>query len=100
MPHKARPTRAQYRRNAKKLLSVANLRCRWCAVPIYTQLPMGHPQKATADHVVPLSIYSGQGCDDITNLVPACWRCNTSRGNRNPSVLVPKVERRERSRDW
>lgn len=39
----------------------------------------GKPKSNTVDHVVPLS---RGGTNEITNLVPACGRCNSRKGNK------------------
>ena len=102
MPHRARGTRRLYEQNAAILLRDA-VACSWCFRPISTALPRGHPQKATADHYVPLSL---GGSDQLGNLVPACAECNSQRGNRSPAAFVAflvKVGKRPKpasSRDW
>lgn len=102
MPHQNRRTRRLYERNAYALLRDAET-CVWCLRPISTALPVGHPQKATADHWVPLSL---GGSDELENLVPACGECNSQRGNRTPAaflrylVAVGKRKPPEHSREW
>lgn len=85
--------RAQYERNRRIVLEHA-VACTWCGCAISTTLPVGHPQKATADHVTPRAM---GGTHDLDNLVPACFMCNCRRQNRSPNVLLPP---RQRSQDW
>ncbi|MGK5684777.1 HNH endonuclease [Actinoplanes sp. URMC 104] len=59
---------AVYRRNRATLLA-GDPPCSICRRAVAT----------TADHIVPLS---KGGTNDITNLRPACGRCNYARGNR------------------
>lgn len=84
MPHQQRRTRAAYRKMRLRLVSEAT-ECTWCHVPISNQLPKNHPQKSTADHYVPLSL---GGMDSYDNLVPACFRCNSMRGNMTPAAFL------------
>jgi 5-methylcytosine-specific restriction endonuclease McrA len=58
--------------------------CTWCGTWIDDRLPVGHPHKATADHIVPVA---RGGLDHIDNLVPCCFRCNNRRRAHDPSVL-------------
>lgn len=58
------------------LLSTAT-HCSYCTCEISDELPDNHPQKATADHILPVS---QGGADLIENLIPACLRCNEQRG--------------------
>lgn len=73
----------KYREARARVLANAE-RCTWCGVVISDLLPVGHPQKATADHV---RARVDGGIDAVDNLVPACWRCNSRRGRRDPSCL-------------
>lgn len=60
---------AEYQRNRATLLA-DEPPCHWCGQPA-----------TTADHITPRSHGGGH---DLGNLVPACGRCNTARGNRSP----------------
>lgn len=57
---------------------------------------------ATFDHVIPLG---RNGRDIVTNLVIACWECNTDRGHALPGhwgprySTVPRSEAANRERD-
>jgi hypothetical protein len=44
--------------------------------------------RLTLDHLVP---YSKGGTNDATNLVTACGRCNSSRGNRTVQTFIVSV---------
>ena len=83
-----------YRTARSQLLADATV-CWWCKRWISNALPIGHPHKATADHLIPIA---EGGPDTIENLVPACWECNCKRGkkgtNWRPSPDVPGAE------DW
>jgi hypothetical protein len=52
-------------------------RCAYCSVPLLKTAPLGHPLRLTVDHVLPLA---NGGLDEMMNIVPACWQCNTSKG--------------------
>ena len=52
-------------------------------------LPVGHSQKLTVDHLIPVSQGGGHG---LENLRALCHGCNSRRGNRTPeqaAALVP-----------
>lgn len=61
---------AEYQRNRKLLIGL----------PCFTGC--GRPA-TTADHIVPKSKGGGP---ELSNLRPACARCNSSRGNRTRTV--------------
>lgn len=77
------PRGSQYRKARAALLATAT-RCTYCGCEISDLLPKGHPQKATADHL--RTVLDG-GTHTIDNMVPACWKCNSRRGARDPSFL-------------
>jgi hypothetical protein len=52
--------------------------CAYCGVPLVMDAKTHHPQRATVDHVVPIS---AGGLDEPCNVVPACWRCNTQKSD-------------------
>lgn len=76
--------RGRQHRQARAQLLAGATHCYWCGTPISDDLPVGHPRKATADHLI--AVADG-GIDTIDNMVPACGRCNSRRGRRDPSVL-------------
>jgi 5-methylcytosine-specific restriction endonuclease McrA len=84
--------RSYYRARARILANATQ--CSYCGCDISVDLPMGHPQRATIDHRVPIS---RGGTHDEHNLVPCCARDNSRKKNRAASVLLPPVTR---SRDW
>ena len=45
----------------------------------------GKPEKLEVDHFIPQSL---GGRNDFTNFVPACRRCNASKGNLHPSIFL------------
>lgn len=66
-------------------------RCCYCLLPIQLERRNGSalpPDFATKEHVTPRS---EGGTDDWENLVAACYRCNTVRGNRNPWWFLATV---------
>jgi len=64
-------------REAREVLLRTATHCSYCTCEISTELPPTHPQKATADHIIPVA---EGGTDDIENLIPACLLCNEKRG--------------------
>lgn len=58
------------------LLERYGWRCAYCGEKM-TETP--GPLQATRDHVVPITC---GGTDDISNIVPACMRCNARKGNK------------------
>lgn len=65
--------------------------CIYCGRFTSRDLPGTHELCATCDHAVPRSL---GGLDHHTNYLPACRRCNSSRGNRTvrkwlKSALAP-----------
>lgn len=60
--------------------------CYWCTIPVrpwpWRKGPWPH-DAATRDHLTPAS---RGGSDDSTNLVLACFWCNTHRGDRPVSM--------------
>ena len=59
---------AEYKRNRKAILEGSNNTCHYC-----------NGYANTADHIVPVSHGGGH---DISNLLPACGRCNSSRQDK------------------
>lgn len=56
---------AEYKRNRKITLETNNYLCHYC-----------NGEANTADHIVPVSKGGGH---ELSNLLPACTRCNSSR---------------------
>lgn len=54
--------------------------CYRCGRAISTALPVGHPAKATADHIIPIA--RGGAPFDPGNVAAMCWLCNTSKQDR------------------
>jgi len=63
-------------------------RCHLCGKRIREDLPRTHPDGATIDHLVPLSL---GGVDEPHNLAAAHWRCNQAKGVRpaNEQLRMP-----------
>ncbi len=51
--------------------------CVYCDIPVMRKLPLTDPQRATVDHVVPVSKGGGH---HFENLVIACRACNEAKG--------------------
>lgn len=66
---------AEFREQCK----AAKLPCWLCGNSINYWAKAGDPKSFTADHVTPTSL----GGEEVrlANLKPACWSCNSSRGN-------------------
>lgn len=59
---------AEYKRNRKEILEKSNYICHYCGGPANT-----------ADHIIPVSKGGG---NEISNLLPACHDCNSTRQDR------------------
>ncbi len=59
---------AEYKRNRKITLEQNNYICHYCTGPA-----------TTADHIVPVS---QGGTNELSNLLPACHNCNSTRQDR------------------
>lgn len=59
---------AEYKRNRLAILEGSNYTCHYC-----------NGQANTADHIIPVSHGGGH---EITNLLPACTKCNSSRQDK------------------
>jgi 5-methylcytosine-specific restriction endonuclease McrA len=59
---------AEYKRNRKIILETNNYICHYCGLPA-----------TTADHIQPVS---KGGTNELSNLLPACHKCNSTRQNR------------------
>jgi 5-methylcytosine-specific restriction endonuclease McrA len=60
---------AEYKRNRKIVLESNNYMCHYCNGPANT-----------ADHIIPIS---KGGSDELSNLLPACHQCNSTRQDRD-----------------
>ena len=60
---------AEYKTNRKIILEVNNYICHYCNGPANT-----------ADHITPVS---KGGTNELSNLLPACHICNSTRQNRD-----------------
>lgn len=71
----------KYRDARAKFLARSAPVCHWCGRAVSDDLPMGHPRKATADHLIEVDRAASVALD--TRLwVVACHECNSSRGSR------------------
>ena len=59
------------------ILERDDYKCRYCGVGVRCDVDALAPNKATIDHIVPLS---AGGSNKESNLVTACWQCNESKG--------------------
>lgn len=57
--------------------------CYWCKKTVVLGVERGHPDRATIDHLVPVSLGGG---DETSNLRVACNWCNHQRGNRTGAM--------------
>lgn len=55
--------------------------CHYCGNDVSRSLPMDDPNRATIDHVFPLS---AGGTNALKNLVLACLKCNRSKSDAVP----------------
>lgn len=86
----------EYKIRRRAFLSASEPYCHWCGHEVEDDAPLGHPRKATIDHLVEVS--RGQADPLDTSLwVIACWRCNSKRGARFGNGLAPV---RRASRAW
>ena len=68
MAHMSSPyASAEYKRNRKIVLESAHYQCHYC-----------NQDATTADHIIPVSFGGG---NELSNLLPACVSCNSSRKN-------------------
>ena len=88
--HKRRATRegrAYERVSRAKVFERDDFTCQLCGDRLEMDAPRWHPKSPTIDHIVPLST----GGDHLySNIQAACFRCNTSKGNRtHPNTPLP-----------
>jgi 5-methylcytosine-specific restriction endonuclease McrA len=74
----------------KNVLMRDNHRCQYCG----RRLP---PSQLSLDHVIPLS---RGGRESWTNIVCACFECNSRKGGRNPSEVGMKLRNAPRTPDF
>lgn len=60
---------AEYKKNRKIVLEASNYICHYCNGPA-----------TTADHIIPISKGGG---DELSNLLSACHKCNSTRQDRD-----------------
>ena len=60
---------AEYKRNRKIILERSNYICHYCGSPANT-----------ADHIIPIAKGGG---NELSNLLPACINCNSTRQDRD-----------------
>lgn len=76
----------KYRRKIKKIMNnvfeLGLLRCGYCG--IHFNLKMG--DKPTIDHIIPKS---KNGSNNLKNLIPCCFYCNSQKGNKLIEVKFP-----------
>lgn len=75
---------ASYSRLRPQVFATYGTACYWCHTQTIPAQPRQagrprDPRERTVDHLIPRS---HGGTNDLTNLRPACWRCNSSRGKR------------------
>lgn len=59
---------AEYKRNRKAVLEASQWTCHYCNAPANT-----------ADHIIPTSKGGG---NEVSNLLPACTKCNSTRQDK------------------
>lgn len=63
-----------------RILNTYGNNCWYCGIDLVTWTVKGRqPNSFTIDHLIPIS---RNGTNEISNLVPACSHCNTSKGSR------------------
>lgn len=68
------------------LLELYQNTCAYCRHPLLFEAPPKHPRKATVDHIVPIT---QGGKNTKANVVPACWQCNSRKGESYIAPLSP-----------
>ena len=84
LKHYARIMRKDIVLSRKNILKRDNHTCQYCGIG---SVPM------TIDHIIPRQ---GGGEDSWYNLVAACVKCNTRKGNRTPREAQMKLKKRAR----
>lgn len=99
---------AAWKRLRKQVIREDGLTCRYCGKQTREDVPVGHPDKTTVDHIIPIA-YDGMGALDRDNCVVCCWLCNIKKKDRMPGTpskkeLAPGTSRPsaplKTSRDW
>jgi hypothetical protein len=57
--------------------------CRYCGKELLYDVPIGHPDRGTVDHIIPLDERPDLALDR-DNVCGACHACNSAKGNRTP----------------
>ena len=70
-----------------KKLEEYDYKCAYCKCELHVTKDNRDGQQATRDHIIPLSKIRLTS-DDISNIVPCCRRCNSSKGRSN----LPKTK--------
>jgi 5-methylcytosine-specific restriction endonuclease McrA len=83
-------------RNARKKVLAEATRCFHCGREISALLPVGHPLKATADHLFP---QVRGGPHTVENLVPCCAECNSRKGAKDVNWRTSTVPD-DLAKDW
>lgn len=68
-----------------RMHAASNGRCAYCNCTTKLKAPDDDPERATIDHVMPLSRGGGNSAD---NLALACRQCNNTKGSMTPREFV------------
>ena len=90
-------SRSAYTKAAAQWLTQHPNQCHWCHTWTQTNLPVGHPHKATVDHLIEVH-RAPQLLLNQQLWVVACWTCNSKRG-RNYRTHKQHPTRNQ-SRNW
>ena len=77
-----RHTNAYITSAAAWLKTQQDLRCHWCHKQTHLNLRVGHPLKATVDHLIEVDTAPELAMNQQLWVV-ACWTCNATRGARH-----------------
>lgn len=65
--------------------------CVYCGIQVRDDVRVGHPEKATIDHIHPRG--RGGAPMDERNFAVACWKCNRTKSDRILSGPDPAASR-------
>lgn len=82
-----------------KFLRIRPPICYWCGKRVSDDLPKGHPDKATVDHLIEVDAAPAAAMDTSTWVV-ACHKCNSARGAAYRNRRDRGPQQRTPSRDW